>query len=455
MIRFLQVFLTLLFFFSSLFAQISRLPRDPNQFVGGIGLSWIDGEPYYLFSLSPDIAIGKFGVGLDLNLRIDKEGNVRHEDFNTVSDYLSLIKYVRYGYKRDPFYVKVGGLDRAILGQGNIIYYYNNRVSFDNKKIGIELDIDFGDFGFESLYADLSGKGIFGLRGYTRPLHFTPAADIPIIGNLEVGASYATDLNELSGVTNATIDPVTRKLKVISDEGSTSIIGLDASLPLLRAKLVDIDLYTNYTKIINFGNGATAGIGFFFSGLGILSLDLRFERWFNGDQFIPKYFNQFYEVQRFIADTSKGFLSSKVLSLKNVTSLGNAYYGELVIDLLNFVQIFGSYSRYDKISNSGTLRLETDLSPKDASFVLRGYYDKFSIIDEKDIFKLDDRSILTAEAGYKPIPYVLVSIIYQWTYTPQRDFSDKVIGYTPQKRIEPRISFIFPFGSGEQVDRGR
>lgn len=455
MSRFLQLLFIQLLLMSAVFAQISRLPRDPNQFVGGLGLSWIDGEPYYMFSLSPDFAIGKFGVGLDLNLRINKEGDVRHEDFNTISDYLSLIKYVRYGYKRDPIYVKVGGLDRAILGQGNIIYYYNNRASFDNKKIGIELDIDFGDFGFESLYGDLSGKGIFGLRGYTRPLHFTPAADIPIIGNLEVGASYATDLNELSGVTNATIDPVTRKLKVISDEGSTSIIGLDASLPLLRAKLVDIDLYTNYTKIINFGDGATAGIGFFFSGLGILSLDLRFERWFNGDQFIPKYFNQFYEVQRFIADTSKGFLSSKVLSLKNVTSLGNAYYGELVIDLLNFVQIFGSYSRYDKISNSGTLRLETDLSPKDASFVLRGYYDKFDIIDEKDIFKLDNRSILTAEAGYKPIPYVLVSIIYQWTYTPQRDFSDKVIGYTPQKRIEPRISFIFPFGSGEQVERGR
>ncbi|MBM4176034.1 MAG: hypothetical protein FJ213_07665 [Ignavibacteria bacterium] len=455
MSKFFLIILILIISVATIFSQISRLPRDPNQFSGGLGLSWIDGEPYYMFSLSPDIAIGKFGVGLDLNLRINKEGNVRHEDFNTLSDYLSLIKYLRYGYKRDPFYVKVGGLDRAILGQGNIVYYYNNRASFDNKKIGIELDIDFGDFGFESLYGDLSGKGIFGLRGYTRPLHFTPAADIPIIGNLEVGASYATDLNDFSGVTSAMIDPTSRNLKITSDEGSTSIIGLDASLPLLRAKLVDIDLYSNFTKIVNFGSGATAGIGFFFSGLGLFSADLRFERWFNGDQFIPKYFNQFYEIQRFIADSTKGSVSSKVLALKNAKTPGNAYYGELVIDLLNFVQIFGSYSRYDKISNSGTLRLETDLSPKDASFVVRGYYDKFGIFDEKDIFKLDDRSILTAEAGYKPIPYVLVSVIYQWTYTPQRDISDKVIGYSPQKRIEPRISFIFPFGSGEQFGEGR
>jgi hypothetical protein len=447
------IFLIVSFQISS--SQISRLPHDPNQFAGGLGLSWIDGEPYYMFSLSPDIAFGKFGVGLDLNLRINKEGSIRHEDFNTISDYLSLIKYIRYGLKRDPFYVKVGGLDRAILGQGNIVYYYNNRASFDNKKIGIELDIDFGSFGFESLYGDLSGKGIFGLRGYTRPLHFTPAADIPIIGNLETGATYVTDLNEFAGVTNAVIDPSTRKLKVISDEGNISIIGLDASLPLLRAKLIDIDFYTNYTKIVNFGDGAAAGIGFFLSGLGLFSADLRFERWFNGDQFVPKYFNQFYEIQRFIADSTKGFISSKALSLKNVKSLGNAYYGEVVIDLLNLFQIFGSYSRYDKIPNSGTIRLETDLSPKNASFVVRGYYDKFGIIDEKDIFKLDNRSILTAEAGYKPIPYVLVSVIYQWTYAPQRDISNKVIGYSPQKRVEPRISFIFPFGSGEQLGEGR
>ncbi len=435
--------------------QISRLPRDPNQFAGGLGLSWIDGEPYYLFNLSPDIAFGNFGVGIDLNLRINKEGSIRKEDFNSFSDYLSLIKYIRYGFKHDPVYVRVGGLDRALLGQGNIVYYYNNRASYDNRKIGIELDLDFDMFGFESIYGDLSGKGICGLRAYTRPLKFTTAGDIPIIGDLETGATFATDLNDYSGVTNAFIDPVTKKLSASEDEGSISIIGLDAVLPLLRTKLFNIDLYSNYTKILRFGDGATIGLGFYLSGLGILSADLRFERWFNGDQFIPRYFNQFYEVQRFIADSSQGFISSKALTLKNTKSFGNSYYGELVIDILNLVQIFGSYSRYDKVANSGTLRLETNFSPKDASFVLRGYYDKFNLEDEKDIFKLDDRSIVTVEFGYKPLSYVLVSMIYQWTYTPKRDSDENVIGYSPQKRIEPRISFIFPFEFGKETDRRR
>lgn len=445
-----KIFTVTLFFIVSftLYSQSLREMKDPNQFAGGLGLTWVDGEPYYLFNLSPDLSFGKFGVGLDVNFRIDRNGNLRKEDFNTTSDILSLIKYVRYGHKRDKFYVRVGGLDRAILGQGNIVYYYNNRVSYDNKKIGVELDIDFGKFGFESVYGDLSGKGLFGIRGYTRPLQFTDLRGVPVIGKLEVGGTFATDLNDYAGVTNASIDPATKNLKILSDEGNISIVGLDALLPVFRSKILTIDLYSNFTKILKFGSGATVGAGFSFNGLGIVDVDLKFERWFNGDQFIPRYFNQLYEVNRLKVDSTTGFLGSRAFELKNARSLGNSYFGELLVNVLNFIQLYGSYSRYDKISNSGILRLQTDLAPKNASFVFRAYYDKVGIEDEKDIFTLDERSILTAELGYKPLSYLLVSFLYQWTFAPEYDKSDKVIGYKTQKRIEPRVTLIFPFGTG-------
>jgi len=431
----------------SLFSQSLRDIKDMNQFAGGLGLTWVNGEPFYLFNVSPDISFGKFGVGLDVNLRIDKNGNLRKEDFNTTSDILSLIKYVRYGYKRERFYIRVGGLDRAILGQGNIVYYYNNRASYDNKKIGVEFDYDFEKFGFESVYGDLSGKGLFGIRAYSRPLQFTDLRSVPIIGKLEIGGTYATDLNDYSGVTNATIDTNTRNLKILSDEGNISIIGIDALLPVFKSKIVNIDLYSNFTKILKFGSGATVGAGFSFNGLGLFNVNLKFERWFNGDQFIPRYFNQLYEINRLKVDSVRGFLGSRASELKNARSLGNSYFGELLIDVLNFVQLYGSYSRYDKISNSGILRLETDLSPKNASFVFRAYYDKVGIEDEKDIFTLDEKSILTAEVGYKPISYLLVSFLYQWTFAPEYDKADKVIGYKTQKRIEPRVTLVFPFGT--------
>lgn len=418
--------------------------NNQNQFMGGLGLTYVDGEPYYLFSIAPDIAIGKFGVGLDLNFRFNRDFNLRNEEFNSFSDYFSLIKYVRYGYKGDPFYIRVGGLDRAVLGQGNIIYYYNNRASYDNRKIGVELDIDFGKFGFESVYGDLSGKGLLGLRGYTRPLQFTDMAKVPVIGNLEVGATFATDLNDYAGVTDAIIDPSTKKLVVLEDKGNISIVGLDALLPIVKTKIVRVDLYSNYTKIIDFGSGAAIGAGFAFNILGLAEVDLKFERRFNGDQFIPGYFNQVYEVKRLIVDSTHGFITSTANVLERTLSMGNSYYGKLLVDFLNFVQIFGSYSRYDKISKSGILRLQTDLSPKNASYVFRASYDKINIEDEKDIFKLDDRSILTAEIGYKPLTYLLVSFLYQWTFAPEYDEGDIVIGYKTQKRIEPRVSLVFP-----------
>ncbi|MCX8011468.1 MAG: hypothetical protein N3A61_09970, partial [Ignavibacteria bacterium] len=434
---------------SLVFAQYSPFEREMNQFGGGLGLTWFNGEPYYLFTLNPDISIGKFGIGLDVNLRIDKEGSIRKEDFKSASDYLSLIKYVRYGLKRDPLYVKVGGLDRAILGQGNIISYYNNRASYDNRKIGFEFDWDFNSFGFESMYGDLSGGGILGVRPYIRPFHFSTLKNIPVIGNLTVGLTLARDFNEFSGVTSAKFD-TTKKLVKLEDEGNLTIAGIDLLLPVVRTQIFNFDLYSNYTKILKFGSGTTIGTGLSFNFFDLVNLDMRFERWFNKDQYIPRYFDQFYEIQRFTADTSSLLVLSKAQALKGVTSLGNAYYGEMVLDILNFIQIFGAYHKYDKISESGTLHLETDLSPKDGSFVARAFYDKKNIQDNKDILKLDERSIVTAEVGYKPISYILVSIIYQWTFSPERDVNDVVIGYKPQKRVEPRISFVFPlnFGGG-------
>ena len=41
---------------------------------GGIGMSWIDGEPYYTFRFRPEVSFGQFGMGLDLNLEFTENG---------------------------------------------------------------------------------------------------------------------------------------------------------------------------------------------------------------------------------------------------------------------------------------------------------------------------------------------------------------------------------------------
>ena len=68
------------------------------------------------------------------------------------------------------FLLRLGALDYYTLGHGSIMYQYNNCPSYDSRKIGLVLDIDFGNFGFESIYSRFAEAGVMGIRGYVSPL---------------------------------------------------------------------------------------------------------------------------------------------------------------------------------------------------------------------------------------------------------------------------------------------
>jgi hypothetical protein len=439
------IFLIVIFSLPS-FAQWDKYPRpDEGNFNGGMGINWIDGKPHYRVSFRPEISFAQVGIGLDLNLDFDPEGKLRTENFNEASDYLSIIRYIRYGLKNDPVFIKVGALDYYTLGHGSIMQHFNNSPTYDNRRIGLVVDLDLGKFGIESIMGSFSPAGVFGVRGYVRPLQLSSASDIPILGNLEVGASYVTDLNEDAGVIAGNYIHADEEFKVTSDTGAISIIGFDIGLPLLNSSVTDITLYADYSKIINFGSGVATGVMFDFNLSTLLNISAKLERRFNSGKYIPAYFNSLHEIERFKVDSSKGTFVSKALALNSITENMNGFYGDLLVRVLNLFDIYGSYQRLDKESKSGILNLRTAIEPESAPFVLRAGYDKINIQSEKDLFKLDDRSYLFTEVGYKPVEYILVSIVYSWTYTPVRGNDDRIIAFEPQKRIEPRVSFIYPF----------
>lgn len=428
------------------FAQFDDYPRqDEGVLTGGAGLMWIDGEPHYRISFRPEVSISDFGVGLDLNLDFNSEGKLRNENFNEFSDYLSLIRYLRYGLKNDPVYIKLGALDYHTIGHGTIMNRYNNSPSFDSRKIGLVADIDFGQFGFESIYGTFGEGGIFGIRGYVRPLQFSTATDLPILRNLELGATYAVDFNKYAGVLGGNYNPATNEFQITEDKGSLSIIGFDIGFPVIKSSLLTLTPYIDYNKIIDFGSGVATGLKFDLDGLGLVSAYAKLERRFNGDNYIPSYFNSFYEIDRFKVFSDEGTFASKVQMLALGVEADDGWFGELFVRVLNMFDVVGSYQRLDKTPNSGILHLSSEIAPEDMPFVLRAGYDKVRIGAEDDIFTLDDRSYLYSELGYKPVPYLLVSIVYHWTFTPVRDAGDNIIDYETQKRIEPRISFIYPF----------
>ena len=46
----------------------------------GFGATFIDGEVFYLINITPEVAFGQLGVGLDLNLRFNTKGRLRVGD---------------------------------------------------------------------------------------------------------------------------------------------------------------------------------------------------------------------------------------------------------------------------------------------------------------------------------------------------------------------------------------
>ncbi|MCE1189957.1 MAG: hypothetical protein LWX56_12560 [Ignavibacteria bacterium] len=424
-----------------MFGQLSSTQQ--NKLAGGFGLNYIDGEAYYTFRFQPEFSFGKFGIGLDLNLDFGKDG-LRKENFNEASDYLSIIRYIRYGQKHEPVYAQIGALSENTIGHGSIVYMYNNSPSFDARKIGLAFDIKMDRWGFETMYSDFAEPGLAAVRVYVLPFKFTSMSEVPIISGLEAGATFAKDFHDRANVIGVTqTGPGTYKY-VESD--NASVYGLDLGLPLIDGTAFRTELYTDYVKFVNYGSGVFAGLKFDINLLSQLKANLKMERRWTEDQFIPAYYGSLYEIERMKVSQSGGVVNvaSKVQELAGIHSKQVGYFGSLKMDLANYITVFGSFQKLDTVQNSGILDLTAEANMGDAPYFARAGYSKAGIGDATSIFTVDDKTIAYAELGYKPYKYLLVSVVYTWTFAPVRDSNDNIIDYKAQKRIEPRVSLVYP-----------
>jgi hypothetical protein len=393
----------------------------------GFGATFIDGETFYLISISPEVAFGQLGVGLDLNLRFTTKGKLRAGDYNKFDDYLRIVRYVRWAQKGDPFYTRVGQLDYSLLGHGSIVYNYRNSASYDMRRTGIELDMNFDTFGFESMYSDIIDRGLLGMRGYVKPLKLTSFGKVPVINNFEVGATYARDLSNVADITSAD-----------SSGRGLSIIGFDLGLPILSYKILKSTLYFDYAQIVHYGHGTSVGVNMNYSGFGLVDLRGKYELRFNGVHYLPAYFDALYEHDRF--DPVRRLSKSDML---DTIGANRGYYGELIISVLNSFNIIAGYQAPFDTKDEGLLHAELRL-PEVSGIVIRGAFDKAKI---GRAFILDNNSLLSAEIGYKPAKYLLVSTLYQQTYSNRNpDGSLRLDGsFIKQIRIEPKVSLVFDF----------
>lgn len=376
----------------------------------GIGWTQIDGENFLQLQLNTDLNLGKVGVGLSvpLNLRLDDPDrfSIREQDYDEPFDYFRVIRYFRYGQKRDPLYFRVGDLATQI-GHGTIISRYLNNLDINTRRLGIELDVNtdyggvetmVGDVG--SVFSDKNGSRVVGFRGYVKPVSF---ADPESVWNIfAVGASWVADLNApLTLQQDENDQNVVEDGALLADERTTlGIFGIDAEVELLNTDTLSIIPYTDLNFIDGAGNGFHLGVLTTFKFPLVLNLQVpvRLEyRRFSND-YRPIYFSTFYEVERFdYAAEAAGTPKAQFIRDLGDGDGINGYFADAALDLVGILQLGAIYEDYEGGDPNAAVFLNV---PALEIVQLKAFYTKTQIEDLEDFATLDDRSYAVAEASY-------------------------------------------------------
>ncbi len=164
---------------------------------GMVGSVTIGAHTYSQIRLMPEIVFWKFGFGLDIDLLIDAEGNVREEDWDEAQDIINKIYYIRFAQRGEPFYARVGGFPYYTLGHGLIMNDYSNMLLYPNERnigamVGFNLPVPLSP-GMEVFTSNVQKNEILAAN-----LHFKPVSStgIPLLKNLTVGVSVGMDRDQ-------------------------------------------------------------------------------------------------------------------------------------------------------------------------------------------------------------------------------------------------------------------
>lgn len=429
----------------SVFAQDAKSGLD---FAAGLGLgseviTGADGTPQSWTSISfqPDLAFGKIGFGLNLPLhfqlypKTDPDGNPTDEpiliyagdwvpenkNFQGFLDlYLPKIQYVRYGLKgADPIYAKLGSFDDMTLGNGFIMGEYSN-MSFQPKMkmLGLDVGVDGKAFGFpyvglELLTGNLAQLDVVGGRLYGRPLLWL---NVPIIKNLEIGASLVADSNAYLYTSS-------------TEAEALSVFGIDAMVPVISSKLFPLAAFADMAFEPNQSFGAMLGAGGKLLGFLTYGAQIRFLQ----EGFVPSYFDTNYDLYRNVK-----------YDLMQTTASGNAinpaWYASLGCNLLDSKLIFSARidgpfapipaTPTDNTADYPHLKAVVNLAEGIlAGFYFSGSYEKYYLGKTQDFFKdvIDPTDAIVGLAINYKTGAAIITLKYNATYDPSLAVPDWVV----------------------------
>jgi hypothetical protein len=437
--------------------DLARLADSPLEKYRGValgaGMTWVDGKPYYLAHIAPQLQIDQWGFGIDGNIRVGTDGTLRHEDFDEAYDYLRWINYVSYGQPREDFYARLGGLKHASIGHGVIVTDYSNNSSYDDRKIGLSARADLGPFGGEILTSDLFRRGLIALRPFAKPFRWTPLHTVPILKDIEIGATGVFDFDtnatrlipnhlpyaqHFKSLTDSTVDSVV----IYGDSARLAVpfttMGVDLSTLLWQTEKAEGMVYGDYVNFQHFNDGVIVGLRTSFLFGDDLFLDLRGERSLFKNHFLPNYYNGFYERDRFDDEARpQDYITKATLLADSTGGNGNGFRGGAFVRIGSMLEIQGSYSHLDNLAGKDWIEIITAIPNLMQDLFIDASYSRKNITGVVDVFDLDERSLMTARASYRVLDWVIASAISRWTFT-----KDETGHVKTQSMFEPKVDVV-------------
>ena len=217
------------------------VPKKPFAMGLGIGSATIEGTLYNQLALRPEINIAGIGIGLDLVVYMDNEGNVREDEWDLKNDpdiIYDKILYIRFGEKTSSFWVKYGSIENMTLGQGGLMKGYSNMMEFPTvRRVGINTGFNIGPVGGEIFISNIKdfsrGGTIMGLRAQYKVSDALP---------LTIGINYISDANMFSSLKDKDGDSFPDIFGMIPMVTAGQILGMEWAclIPLLILTLMEI-----------------------------------------------------------------------------------------------------------------------------------------------------------------------------------------------------------------------
>ncbi len=411
-----------------------------------------DSERYFSSVFMPSVRKGLWETGFMFKLRLNGDGT-RKEDYDERRDYLSIIRFVQYSRKNVPGpYARIGDLEEARLGFGQVVNDYQNTVSLDRPRLGAEFDFDPGALRMEFFISDALEIGPYGMRGAWRPFHAKTGSRRQWA---VFGLSIAGDVSREARLVNA-VSPGTAFLVgpdaapidslgiVAADAGSRPFfVSIDTGIPFRATKSDEWMGYTTVTTMLDHGWGTGVGTEFR-RELDTGRFEGRLEQRISFGEYLPSYFNALYEIDRLrdfgvtLEDGSRLDASNSkhnLLADRSGTEFGS--FVAVAYTYRRLVRLKTSFEHAWNRSNSGWFRFDLRFRHPDMMYVGRLSYDVINVGRLEDLVNGPSEHVLFRVAfAYRFWEHLLLGAHVRQSFEP-RERNGRIVGQSKRTRFEP------------------